>query len=351
MSVPVHLVKGKDDVLRGEALTKLLDQLVGSDDRSLLVDEFDLDTVKLGAAIDAAQTSPFLTDRRIVVVRRFGRFSKADDVKDLVSYIEDPLPTSTVVLVWEKTIRPPSAPTAGGTTVESGEPVAQTPRIPPTLTKAVTAAGGKILDADQQGKNIAGWVGDELSAAGLDVDVPAQRRIVETMGEDAGSLVGLIETLRGAFGSGTRLAAEDVEPYLGPAGGVPPWDLTDAIDSGDVPKALHQLERMMHGGERHPLAIMASLQSHYTRMARLDGAGARGEKEAAQLLGMTGSTFPAKKALNQSKNLGGPGIRRAVELLATADVDLRGARAWPGELVMEVLVARLTALARSTRSG
>jgi len=337
MSVPVHLLKGNDDVLRGEALSKLLDLLVGSDDRSLLVDEFDLDTVKLGAAIDAAQTSPFLTDRRIVVVRRFGRFSKADDVKELVSYIEDPLPTSTVVLVWEKT---------GGTSVESGEPAAQAPRIPPTLTKAITAAGGEILDADQQGKNIAGWVGDELSAAGLELDAPARSRVVKTMGEDAGSLVGLIETLRGAYGTGSRLTAEDVEPYLGPAGGVPPWDLTDAIDSGDVPKALDQLERMMHGGDRHPLAIMASLQSHYTRMARLDGAGARGEKEAAQLLGLKGSTFPAKKALNQSKRLGGPGVRRAVQLLAAADVDLRGARAWPGELVMEVLVARLTTLAR-----
>ena len=36
----------------------------------------------------------------------------------------------------------------------------------------------------------------------------------------------------------------------------------------------------------------------------------------------------------------------AVDLLATADVDLRGQRAWPGELVMEVLVARLTRLSR-----
>lgn len=337
MTVPVHLLKGNDDVLRGEAFTTLLDRLVGTDDRSLVVDEFDLDAVKLGAAIDAAQTSPFLTDRRIVVVRRFGRFSKAEDVKELVTYLEDPLPTSTVVLVWEKAVG----------SVESGEAVAQAPRIPPSLTKAVTAAGGEILDADPQGKNIAGWVGDQLAAAGLALDAPVRNRIVQTLGEDAGSLVGLIERLRGAYGPGTRLTAEDVEPFLGPAGGVPPWELTEAIDSGDVSAALDRLARMMAAGDRHPLAVMATLQSHYTRMLRLDGAGARGEKEAAQLLGLKGSTFPAKKALSQSRRLGGPGVRRAVQLLATADVDLRGARAWPGELVMEVLVARLTALSRS----
>ena len=68
--------------------------------------------------------------------------------------------------------------------------------------------------------------------------------------------------------------------------------------------------------------------------------------EAAKLLGMKGSTFPAKKALAQSRRLGSDRIRRAVRLLAEADLDLRGAKAWPDELVLEVLVARLAALSR-----
>lgn len=340
MTVPVHLLKGSDDVLLGEALSQLLDQLVGSDDRSLLVDEFDLDVVKLGGAIDSAQTPPFLTDRRIVVVRHFGRFSKADDVKELVAYLEDPLDSSVVVLVGEKAAKPPS---------DSGEPAAQSPRLPPALTKAVTAAGGEIVDTDPQSKNMAGWVADQFSAAGLDVDGAVRNRLVGSLGDDAGSLVGLIEVLKGAYGPGTRLGLEEVEPFLGSAGGVPPWELTDAIDSGDVPAALDKLGRMMGGGDRHPLAIMGPLQTHYIRMLRLDGSGAQGEKDAAQVLGIKGSTFPAKKALNQSKKLGGPAVRRAVQLVAGADLDLRGASVWPGELVMEVLVARLATLSRARR--
>jgi DNA polymerase-3 subunit delta len=211
----------------------------------------------------------------------------------------------------------------------------------------VTAAGGEIVDTDAPtGRGLAGWVAEHLHDAGLDVDGRARERIAALLGEDAGALVGIIERLKGAYPPGTRLGMDEVEPFLGQAGGVPPWELTDAIDQGDVPLSLERLHRMMEAGDRHPLAIMATLQAHYTRMLRLDGAGVRGEKEAAQLLGMKGSTFPAKKALNQSKRLGGPGVRRAVQLLAGADVDLRGARAWPGELVMEVLVARLARLSR-----
>ncbi len=42
-----------------------------------------------------------------------------------------------------------------------------------------------------------------------------------------------------------------------------------------------------------------------------------------------------------------------MELLAGADVDLRGAKDWPDDLVMDVLVARLSKLAPAarTRSG
>lgn len=336
---PVRLIKGGDDVLRGEALTRIIDETVGDGDRSLLVDEFDLDQVPLGAAIDAAQTPPFLTDFRVVVVRHFGRYSKGDEVAPIIDYLADPLPTTALILVWEKA--------AVSAQTEHGEPFTRTPKQPPALTKAITAAGGEVVETDAAGgRGMAPWVAEQFAAAGLTIDPRVRDRIVATIGEDGGAVVGMIERLKGAYGPGATLRIDDVEPYLGQAGGVAPWDLTDAIDQGDVALALDRLGRMMGAGDRHPLAIMASLQTHYLRMVRLDGAGVRGEKEAAQLLGMKGSSFPAKKAMAQGRKLGGAKVRRSLALLAEADVDLRGGRAWPGELVMEVLVARLARLAR-----
>jgi DNA polymerase-3 subunit delta len=339
--VPVRLIKGSDDVLRGEAFTRILDEAVGDADRTLVVDEFDLDVAKLGAAIDAAQTPPFLTDFRVVVVRKFGRYSKTDEVAPVVAYLEDPLPSTALILVWEK-----ATVTAQ---VETGEPFTKTPKLPPSLTKAVTAAGGEVVETDAASRNMSGWVGEQFAEAGLDIEPAVREKIVKTIGEDGGAVVGIIERLKGAFTPGTRLRLADVEPFIGPAGGVPPWDLTDAIDSGDVPLALDRLQRMMGAGDRHALAIMATLQTHYLRMVKLDGANVRSEKDAAALLGMKGSTFPAKKAMNQGRKLGSKGVKRSLALLAGADVDLRGARAWPDDLIMEVLVARLARQARSSR--
>jgi DNA polymerase-3 subunit delta len=157
----------------------------------------------------------------------------------------------------------------------------------------------------------------------------------------------LIDTLVSAFGEGARVSDDDVAPFLGAAGAVAPWDLTDAIDRGDTAAALLALKRLTVGGDRHPLVVLASLHRHFAAMLRLDGSGIRGEQEAAAAVGM--APFPAKKALQQSARLGSEAVQRAITLIADADLDLRGIKDWPDDLVLEVLVARLARLAPRRR--
>src|SRR5688500_17861833 len=211
MTGGVHLVKGGDDVLREQAVVQLVDRLVADGDRSLLLEEFAGDQYDLAEVVDAAQTLPFLTDRRVVVARHLARFSNKDSLAPLLTYLADPSPTTGLVLVWE---RPPT-------------PNAKQANLPPTLTKAVTAAGGVVVTADAPtGRDRDGWVADQLSEAGLRVDGAARRRIVDQLGEDGGALVELAERLVGIHGPGASLGVADVEPFLGEAGGVPPWELT-----------------------------------------------------------------------------------------------------------------------------
>jgi DNA polymerase III subunit delta len=329
LDAPVHLVRGDDEVILRDAARDLVHALVGDLDQGLAVEEVGAERHRpadggdpsLDPLVDAAQTPPFLTDRRIVVGRDLDVFTRADQVAPLVGYLADPLPSTSLVLVWG------------------------TGRIPKSLTDAVKACGGQQVDTSP-GRKVAAWVDEQVAGAGLKLDRAATDRLVEWVGDDPQRLVGLLGTLVGSFGRGARLGAEDIDPFLGEPGGVPPWELTDALDRGDIATALAKLHRMTGGGGRHALQIMATLQSHYGRMLALDGAPVTGEKDAAALLGMKGSTFPARKALSQARRLGHERVVEAIELLAGADIDLRGGKAWPDGLVLEVLVARLARLAR-----
>lgn len=341
LTAPVVVVKGGDEVLLADAVVDLVRALVGAGDRALMVEELTADayddgtgTPDLTPVVDAAQTPPFLTDRRVVVARHAGGWSTKDVVAPLVAYLEDPLPSTSLVVVWEKDDRPG----------KQGRVAA----VPRSLADAVVAAGGTVLDtAPGTGKARGVWVDEQLADAGVTLDAAARAALVTHVGDEVARLPAVLTTLEGVFGAGARLGVDDVVPYLGEAGDVAPWDLTDAIDAGDVTLALDRLHRMLAGGGRHPLQVMATLTNHYLRMVRLDDPDVRGEKAAAEALGIKGSTFPARKALAGAQRLGSARLAEFATLLAGADLDLHGARAWPPELVVEVLVARLAGRTRA----
>ncbi|MCU0261546.1 MAG: DNA polymerase III subunit delta [Ilumatobacteraceae bacterium] len=316
----VELLTGDDESILRAAVHDRVRQLVGDGDRTLMVDDFDGEEFELRAAVDAAQTPPFLTDHRVVVVRGVGRFT-ADELAPLLRYLDDPLPSTRLLLVG-----------GGG-------------RIVKALTDAVKAAGGIATSTSPPArpKERAAWVAEQAEEHGLRLEPAAAARAAAWLGDDVGRLDGILSTLVATYGPGHRLGTADIEPFLGEAGGVPPWDFTDAIDTGDAARALSMLQRMVDAGERHPLQVMAILHGHYAKLARLDGVGATSEADAAAAMGIKPG-FPAKKALTTYGRLGAGGVQRAVQLLAAADLDLRGASDLEDRVVMEVLVARLARL-------
>ncbi len=321
---PCIMLTGSDPVLLSSARTELVAELVGDGDSSLLVAELAGEDYEMRELVDAAQTAPFLTDRRVIVGCGMSRFNK-DDLPPLLDYLEDPLPTNVLVLEWSSS--------SGG---------------PKAVRDAVKACGGEIRPTGP-GRKVGDWAQQQFSEAGLKPDAAASRLVVDWLGDDGGKLPGLLSVLVSTYGEGARLGPDDIEPFLGDAGGVPPWDLTDAIDNGDIPGALVALRRMLGAG-RHPLQIMATLHTHFQRILRLDGANVAGEKEAAVVLGLKGkSTFPAKKAMNQARRLGSENVRESIRLLAATDLELRGTIDWPDPLKLEVLVARLARIARTSR--
>jgi DNA polymerase-3 subunit delta len=324
---PAYLVRGDDASLVGQRVHDLLGELVGDNDLSMVVEELGsagVEDLDVGAVVDAITTPPFLTDRRIVVVRDAGRLIAADAAR-LVACLEDPLPGVTLVVV------------AGGGT------------IPAVLVKAIERHGS-ILDASVgTGRARTQWLVDRLHDAPVKLDARAGSRLGEHLGGDMSRLRGLLDALAAAYGEGASVDIDKLEPFLGEAGSVAPWDLTDALDNGETAGALGALRRLFVAGGLHPLQVLAILHRHYQAMLRLDGSGVTTPDEAAALLGMR-SSFPARKALEQGRRLGPVGISRAVTLLAEADLDLRGRSALPSETVLEVLVGRLSRLGATRES-
>jgi len=318
----VWLVEGDDPVLIADRARALVVELLGGADPTLAVEEFRGDEIDLAAVADACRTPPFLSDRRVVVLREIGAWS-TEDLAPILAYLEDPSPTTALVLV------------AGGG------------RISTKLSAAVKARGHVVATA-VSGREARNWVRERIRESPLRIDGAAESLIEAHLGEDVSRLSALLEVLAAVYGPGSRVGSADVEPYLGEAGSVAPWDLTDAIDAGNVEVALSILHRLLGAGERHPLVVLAILARHLQAMLRVESPSITTEAQAAAAMGIAKgrSTFPARKALQGARRLGPSGAAEAIGLLADAEVQLKGALEWPGELVLEVLVARLCRLSR-----
>ncbi|MGO9963655.1 MAG: DNA polymerase III subunit delta [Acidimicrobiales bacterium] len=335
----VFVVKGGDPALVDRGVEQLLAELTSSEGplgragdpgsanlgASVAIEEHRApgaeDELNIGPVLDALFTPAFLAERRIVVLRDAERLD-ASQAAELASRLgEQFAPNVLVLAVVGKA-------------------------LPAVLAKVVKARAQEIdTSPGASGKARTQWLGEQLQAASVHLD-PAARHLLEGhLGEDVSRLHALLDVLTAAYGDGARVSPAELEPFLGEEGGAPPWELTDALDNGDVATAVRAARRLLGPGGRHPFQLLAMLHKHFGAMLRLDGSGVTDPGEAASLLGM--SPYPARKVLAQGRRLGTDRIARAVSLVADADLDLRGVVDWPDELVIEVLVARLAQLAHT----
>lgn len=315
---PAVIVYGADPALRSTALTGAIDVAVGDAERALALEQSDLATV-----LGCADALPMFCEHRVLVARS-AQDATADELARLLAYLGDPAPTTEVVVEW-----------AAAT-------------LPAKWAKAAGGAGATLIDANPA-RNASGRataVNTALRSSSVNLDGPARAAVIEVLGEDVGRVGAIVALLESAFAPGTTLGLSQVRPHLGPAGPGPSWDLTDALDGADAPRALRVLARLLDAGARHPLQVLAALVNHYDRIFRVAALAPPDEAAAAAALGIKGSTFPAKKALVASRRLGPSRAEAAMELLGAAGAALKGGSGVPDRLVVEILVGRLAALAR-----
>ncbi len=337
MSECVVSVVGNDATVVNDAVHELIIELLDGIDPAIAVEDFTVgsDGTEEGSSsvisrvLDALNTPPFLVERRLVVLRDVGSLG-AEDTENLVSWAQSPTPG-----VW---LIAASSSGRGGA------------KLLKCAHRTVDVKVGSRL-ADRQT-----FVLERFSAHDVKTSPAVAQRVAERLGDDVARVDSLARTLYAIFGSVT-LSFDQIESYLGEAGGVPEWDLTDAVDQGEVASAIGTARRMLDSNDRVGVQITGILQRHFLKMARLDGSGATTGEQAAAIIG--GHSFPAQKLVRSARALGSNRIAQCLALVARADQDLKGAIYFGAKrdddvdqtdlTVIEVLVARLAKMAEAAR--
>jgi DNA polymerase-3 subunit delta len=315
------LIYGNHRLLVEDELKKVQAKILGSGEADFNLDVFEAGVELFDDALLAADTLPFGSDKRYVIVKEAQNLSAAD-VKKLVSYLENPAETS--MLIFAAVDLKPSS----------------------SLVKAVEK-GGRVREVSKRRDQIPGWIRSRFKERGMQVSGKAIAYMQEALGEDLLAIDGAVEKVSLYHDGEEAVELDDVVSLVTPSAEKSIFELVDRVALGDTDQALKLLRRLLQQGERTTYVLNALARRFRLlllyRALREDG---RQEADIIDYLKLpkNQSWMVGKKFRPQAARLDDETLRKALSLLVEVDVGIKTGE-MDEEFAAQLAVTGLSALA------
>jgi DNA polymerase III delta subunit len=206
--------------------------------------------------------------------------------------------------------------------------------LPGALGKAVKAVGETITVKKMREKDAADWLANEARDRRMRIDPEAANAMLARFGSDIASMAQALDQLATVEGP---ITLDEVEARFRNRPDEPMWHYSDAVASGNTGEALRRLADFLTHG--HPLQLMAFLLSDLRR--RSVAAASPDLAAFAEKIGSAPDHYPTKKAWSQRDASSEDDLRRALDAMARADIQLKTAPETTHRVTMERLTVAL----------
>jgi DNA polymerase III delta subunit len=250
---PIYYIWGKDNFFLEETLSRLADAFWGSSRNDFNYDVFYASSNPQDI-LNAVYTVPFLTPRRLVILKNFHEFPKAH-VKAVAEYIKKPSDSTCLVILSR------SEP-------EKKFDISQ--HVYPLV----------IRESD-----IPLWLKQTAARKGFEISETAIECLIESVGSDIGMLASEINKFE--FAGLKKIDDKEVLASTGVTRGYLPFDLVDALIAGQKARAFRILKSLVEHRISDAPAVLGSLNWHYRQFYSL------WENKGKRPLKMRTSTYKA----------------------------------------------------------
>jgi DNA polymerase III subunit delta len=277
-------------------------------------DVFDLKDSGIGTAIATARTLPMMAKRRLVVGKAIDEV-KAADLEPLLAYVEDPNPSTCLLLVGDKV------------------------DVRLRAFAALRKRGYLHVFAPLRDNALAGWLRAEARTRKLSIEPDAATALATLAGPDLGRLAQALEQLSIYVGGDRAIAVADVEDLVAETREHAVFELTKAIGAGDVVRSLALLANMLRNREP-ALRIQFMLARHLRQVWRAKELAASGASRGDIASGVGINPYFLDDIMIPARRMSRAALERGFEWLYQADLALKTSRVEP-ELALSRLVQAL----------
>ncbi|HEY5540195.1 MAG TPA: DNA polymerase III subunit delta [Coriobacteriia bacterium] len=252
----IYLIYGTEDLRLAQALARLKKRVGDAADLDFNFESFEGESAKADDIVAACNTLPFLSERRLVVVKHVDKMS-ADGWNDLAAYAADPSPTTVLVLVATK--------------------LAKNTR----LYKAVDKLGGVAEYAAPRKAEYPREVQRIFADRGKLIALDGAELLVEAVGYDLRRLSVEADKAVAFVGARAEVTRTDIEQVASTTAPSSVFEFTDALANRDCHGALRLLADLVGDGESvyglHALSLRTLRDLIAARSVIERGSGSLGE--------------------------------------------------------------------------
>lgn len=258
---------------------------------------FDGESADANEVVAAANTLPFASERRLVVVRNVDKMRAADSAV-LAAYAQDPAPTACVVLVAAK-IRKDSK-----------------------LYKAVNALGGAAEYKAPEKRAVPAWVVELFAARGRRLDRDGAEALVRAVGRNLRRLETEAEKIIASAGDRLDLTRADVESVVAETAPVSVFDFLRALSDRQTASAMELLDDLLASGEEL-LGIHAMTVRQVRTLVSARALVDRGANQAVVQREVGMADWQARQAIEQARRFTPTELTRGLGALAEVERRLK----------------------------
>lgn len=312
----LYLLWGPEDYLREQYLLQLKKICLpeGEDDFSYKrIDGPALDANAFQQAVDAM---PFMTEHTLIELRDvdINKLADADACMKTISDIPD---YCTIVFVQNAEYEPDG-------------------RL--RFVKTLRSEGKELKFTQQSQGMLTDWIVRRFAAAGKRIDLSAAQRLIFISGDLMSRLIPEIEKIA-AYASTDKVTQEDVEAVANHIPEAVVFEMTELMAQKKVNSALSVLSELLADKNNEPIMMLAVLGKQMRQLyaARLALEKNLGTKYVMEVCSMK-YDYIAAKLLTAAKGFTLTQLRRAVELCAETDYQMKSSGADPKELLKEAVL-------------
>lgn len=318
----VYLLYGPEQYFIEEARQLLLKGALDGEDTDLNVTSFDMAEVPVEAAIEEAETLPFLGDRKLVFVQNPIFFtaekSKIEhDTKTLEQYLQDPAPFT--ILVFQGRF----------------EKLDERKK----LTKLIKKQAG-VLEAKRPAeRELSGWIKGRAAEEGAVIEDAAIHQLLAIAGFNLSVLSMEIMKLALHAGQGNEITEESVTALTARTLESDIFRLVDRIVTGHLSEALRIYYDLIRLNEE-PLKILAVIAGQFRLIYQVKELLKKGYGQQQIAGQLKVHPFRVKIAGGQARAFSEAQLAAVIQMLAESDYEMKSS-AMDKKMIMELFFFRL----------